>query len=115
MREHKHDENCGCSEDFDEVRTVTLTLDDDSELECAIVNIFTVKDNDYIALLPLYENEDDDEGEVFLYRYIAGETEDEAQLLNIEDDEEFEAVSEAFDEFLDSQEFDEVFGDEDEE
>ena len=36
----------------EEEMTVTLTLDDDSELECAVVAIFPVQDKDYIALLP---------------------------------------------------------------
>ena len=33
--------------------TVTLTLDDDRELECAIITIFEAGGRDYIALLPL--------------------------------------------------------------
>ena len=35
--------------------TVTLTLDDDSTVECAIVGIFDGGDKEYIALLPLDE------------------------------------------------------------
>ena len=41
----------GLQEDKD--LTITLTLDDDSELECAVVAIFPVCDQDYIAVLPL--------------------------------------------------------------
>ena len=33
--EHIHDDNCGCGEDED-LGTVTLTLEDDKEVECAI-------------------------------------------------------------------------------
>ena len=33
--------------------TVTLTLEDDSELLCGVVAIFPVEDKDYIALDPL--------------------------------------------------------------
>ena len=36
--------------------TVTLTLDNDEVLECAILTIFPVGGNSYIALLPLNEN-----------------------------------------------------------
>lgn len=95
----------------EEETTVTLTLDDGSEMECLVLNIFTVENQDYIALMPMEALESEEGGEVFLYRFE--ETEDgELNLGNIENDEEFEMVSEAFDEFLDEREFDEVFGDE---
>ena len=98
----------------EEEMTVTLTLDDGSTVECVVLTIFeTTNGNDYIALLPI-EGPEAETGEVFLYRY----TEDEAgtpNLANIEDDEEFEIVSDAFDEFLDEQEYDELVDEDDEE
>ena len=103
MSKHDHDCNCGCNEEV----TVTLTLDNDEVLECAVLVIYTVDGKDYIALLPLVEEGDDEEGEVFIYRYI--ETEDgEPTLENIEDDDEYEAAADAFDEWLDEQEFEEL-------
>ena len=50
--------------------TVTLTLDNDEELECAVLGIFEADSRDYIALLPLDENGDDEDSQVSLYRYI---------------------------------------------
>ena len=50
----------------EEEMTVTLTLDDDTEVECVVLTIFTAGDRDYIALLPM-EGEDSEEGEVYLY------------------------------------------------
>ena len=91
--------------------TVTLTLDDGSEMECLVLTIFPVGDLQYIALLPMEEVETDAEGEVFLYRFKELEN-GELELLNIEDDEEFEAVSDAFDEYLDTCEFEEMFEEE---
>ena len=105
MSEHKHDHNCdcGCNEEV----TVTLTLDNDEEVECAVLTIYTVDNKDYIALLPLDEEGDNEEGEVYIYRYI--ETADgEPTLENIEDDDEYEAAADAFDEWLDEQEFEEL-------
>lgn len=103
MSEHNHDCNCGCNEEV----TVTLTLDNDEELECAVLTIYSVDDKEYIALLPLDEVGDNEEGEVYIYRYI--ETEDgEPTLENIEDDDEYEAAADAFDEWLDEQEFEEL-------
>ena len=92
----------------DQEMTVTLTLDDDSEIECVVLTIFTAGEREYIALLPM-EGADSEEGEVYLYRYI--ETEDGTPILdNIEDDDEYEIVADAFDEMLDDQEYDELIG-----
>lgn len=96
-----------------EEATVTLTLDDDTEVECAIVSIFPVGEKEYIALLPLEGNEAE-EGEVFIYRYSES-ADGEPTLENIEDDDEYEVVADAFDELLDSEEFDEMVDEEEEE
>lgn len=105
MSEHNHDGSCGCGHDHElEYDTITLSLDDGTELSCAVLEIFSVDGKDYIALQP---EEGEEEDNVFLYRYI--EDENEPQLLNIEDDDEFEAVADAFEEILDSQEYDEMF------
>jgi len=102
-----HNDNCGC--DHDHLHdTITLTLDDGTELQCIVLEIFTVDDKDYNALQPIEGEEDDN---VFLYRYIEEGEDGEPQLLNIEDDDEFEAVADAFEELLDSQEYDEMFDD----
>lgn len=88
----------------EEVDTVTLTLDDGVELECAIVAIFPAGGKNYIALLPL-QGEEAENGEVFIYHY--NEVDGEPKLDNIESDDEYEIVADAFDELLDEQEFDE--------
>ena len=45
----------------DEDIVVTLDLDDGSQVECEILTIFTVGERDYIALLPLDENGEENE------------------------------------------------------
>ena len=95
-------------EEPSEEMTVTLTLDDGSQLECVILTIFEAGGRDYIALLPM-EGVDSEEGEVYLYRYSETES-GEPVLDNIEDDDEYEIVADAFDELLDSQEYDELVG-----
>lgn len=87
--------------------TVTLTLDNDEELECAVLTIYEVDGQEYIALLPLDEEGDNDDGEVFLYRYTEKE-EGQPDLANIEDDDEYERAADKFDEWLDSQDFEEM-------
>ena len=101
-------------EENDEEMTVTLDLEDGATVTCAIVTILTVKDYDYIVLLPLEEEGENHDGEVWFYRYFENENDpdEEPALEFIEDDDEYEAVAEAFDEYLDSVEFDEIIEDE---
>ena len=91
----------------DEAMFVTLDLDDGTQVECEILTIFDVNGQDYIALLPLSEDNDEESEEVFIYRYSEDE-EGNPSLDNIEDDEEYEAVADRFDELLDEAEFDEM-------
>ena len=91
-----------------EEMTVTLTLDDGSDLECVVLTIFEAGEKDYIALLPLDGNEAE-EGEVFLYRY-SEDADGNPELDNIISDEEYEIVADAFDELLDEAEYDEIVG-----
>lgn len=95
------------ADEREEEMTVTLTLEDDSEIECAVLTIFEADGKDYIALLPL-DHVEAEEGEVYLYRYT--EIDGQPDLQNIESDEEYEIVADAFDEFLDAQEYDELVG-----
>ena len=109
MSEHNHDcgcghEDCNCGE---ENLTVTLTLDNDEVLECAVLTIFSAGDRRYIALLPLEDAEDTEEGDVFIYRFEEDEN-GEPTLDNIEDDDEYELAADAFDEWLDEQDFEEL-------
>ena len=90
----------------EEVMTVTLTLDDDSVVECEVITIYEANGKDYIALLPLNENGESESGDVYLYRY--SEVDSEPSLENIEDDDEYEIAADAFDEWMDEQEFEEM-------
>ncbi len=98
-------------DDMNDIR-VTLTLEDDSEAECRILTIFELEDQDYIALLPLDEDgEDNEEGEVYLFRYFEDE-DGTPGLENIDNEDEYEAVADCFDELLDEAEWEELLGDE---
>lgn len=89
----------------EETVTVTLTLDNDEVVECAVLTTYSVNGKEYIALLPMNENGENEDGDVYLYRY--GEENGEPTLANIEDDEEYELAADGFDEWLDEQEFEE--------
>ncbi|MBQ7973294.1 MAG: DUF1292 domain-containing protein [Lachnospiraceae bacterium] len=102
------------SEETEEI-TVDLELEDGTKVSCAIITILTVNDKDYIALLPMVDEEDENFGEVWFYEYIEDENDEskEPELKYIDDDSVYDAVADAFDEFLDKQEFDEIIPDED--
>lgn len=93
----------------DEVDNIRVTLDtEEGEIECRILTIFEVDGQDYIALLPLDENgNDNEEGAVYLYRYA----EDEQGLPSVEyiaDEEEYEAAADRYDELLDEAFYDSI-------
>ena len=106
---HEHECNGNCTSCGDDCNlngaTVTLTLEDDSTVECAILTVYPAGGREYIALLPLDENGENQDGDVYLYRFQEGE--DGPALENIIDDDEYEAAADAFDELLDNAEFDE--------
>ncbi len=97
----------------EEEMTVTIETEDGTRVECEVLTIFEVSGQDYIALLPLTGQQDDSDSEdadVWFYRYDEDENDPDAEpeLSDIESDEEFEAVIDAFDEYLDNLEFDQM-------
>ena len=95
--------------EFKDRDTMTLDLDDGGKLECIVLNVFPVNNREYIELLPMNdEGHVEEDAQIFLYRFEElGD--DEVNLETIEDDDEFELVSDYFDEMLDEQEFNELF------
>ncbi len=108
----------GKNKDYDdEEMTVELELDDGTNVNCAVITILTVEEKDYIVLLPLNEDGENEDGEVWFYGYRENpdDPNEEPELLYIDDDAEYEKVADAFDEYLDSCEFDELIDADDEE
>lgn len=101
-------------DNVDEEMTVDITLENDEVVTCAVITILEVDGKDYIVLLPLDENGNNDDGEVWFYGYSENpdDPNEEPELSYIEDDDEYEAVADAFDEYLDSCEFDEIIEEE---
>lgn len=98
------------TEETEEEMTVTLELEDGTTVDCAVIVILTIEEQDYIYLLPLDENGENEDGEVWIYRYAENpdDSNEEPILTFIDDEEELEAASDAFDEYLDDAEFDEL-------
>ncbi|MBO5460954.1 MAG: DUF1292 domain-containing protein [Ruminococcus sp.] len=83
--------------------TVTLLLDNDESVLCQILCFLPVDNKEYIALLPVDEI-NNEESSVYLYQVLDADSEN-PQLVNIEDDDEYEAVADAYDEWLDTLEY----------
>ena len=73
-----------------------------------VLTIFETEGREYIALLPLNEDGNSDDGQVYLYRFINNGEDAEPDLENIEDDAEFDRVSEAFNEWMEEQDFGDI-------
>lgn len=88
---HDHEGCCGGHHhDHDhEEQYLTILLENDEELKCSVLSIFDVNDKEYMALLPVGDDQ------VLLYQYVEHNEED-FELLNIETEEEFAAVEDAF-------------------
>ncbi len=97
--ENLDDEHLDEEEDFKEV---ILTLDDDTELKCLVIAQYDVNKQDYIALLPI---EDDEPSEILLYRATYGEDETFDVSL-IEDEEEFQVAADAYYNYIEEEEID---------
>ena len=76
----------------DDAEYITLEFDDGKEVEAEIMGVFECEGKEYIALIP-----DDDTDDVYLYGYKEVNDE-EFELLDIEDDAEFEKVAKVFEE-----------------
>jgi len=75
---------------------ITLTMEDDSELQCATLGTFQAGDYEYIVLQPVMEAE----GEVLVFRY-AEDADGEPLLEEVDSEEEYQTVSHAFEDFVD--------------
>ena len=82
--------------EIEEADFITLEFDDGVEVECEIMGVFEYDGKEHIALIP-----DDDTDDVYIYGYKeVGE--DEFELVDIDDDAEFEKVVAEFDKIMEA-------------
>lgn len=93
---HGPDCDCGCQE---EVPQITLEFDDGENIVCEPLFIFDFEEQDYIALVPV----DEDNDEVFLYLYNEFDN-GEFEFLDIEDDAQFDRVAKEFERIIEEAE-----------
>ena len=80
--------------EIEEADFITLEFDDGVEVECEIMGVFDYDGKEYIALIP---NDDTDDVYIYGYKEIG---DDEFELVDIEDDDEFEKVVAEFDKIM---------------
>lgn len=97
----------------EEEMSVDIVLENGETVECLVITIFEVNGKDYIALLPMVDEDDELFGNYWIYGYKENPNnpDDEPEIIPILDDEEYEAAYDFFDEYLDDQEFDEIIED----
>ncbi len=95
MSRHNHEEG------IDESPEVLTLIDEDGEeQDFAILDIVELEGSRYAILLPLdEEGEEEDEGEAIILKYAKDEEGNEI-LTDIEDDEEWERVADAWEEMI---------------
>ena len=84
--------------EVEEAEFITLEFDDDTAVDCEVLGTFECNDKEYIALAP-----EDDTNDVYIYGYKQV-NDDEFELIDIEDEAEFDAAAAEFDAIMAEQE-----------
>ncbi|MCL1827022.1 MAG: DUF1292 domain-containing protein [Candidatus Cloacimonetes bacterium] len=79
-------------EEEEEVRTLMLEYEDGTEVECIIRAVLEYEGTEYVALLPMGE----DEYQIFGFKDHG----EEVEIIPIEDEEVYEKVLEIFDDYF---------------
>lgn len=75
----------------EEAEYITLEFDDDTAVDCEVLGTFEANGKEYIALAP-----EDGTDDVYIYGYKAI-SDDEFELIEVEDEDEFDAAAAEFD------------------
>jgi len=98
VSEHQHDADCGCGEDHEHEEHVFIIANDEGEeREMVMVYTFESEDNMYAVLLDRQDPEQD--GVIFRVE----EENEEAFLVGIEDDEEWNRVQAIYEEIANTE------------
>lgn len=101
--EHEHDGECECG--CEDVEIVMLVDEEGEEHPFQLIAELEIEDKSYVVVMPLdeFEDEEEDEGDVLILR-ATYDDEGNMYLADIEDDEEWEMVADAWQELVESEE-----------
>ncbi|PZD93847.1 DUF1292 domain-containing protein [Paenibacillus sambharensis] len=93
--EHKHGDDCGCGHDHDhEHEDHVFVVTDEEGNEREMVMVYTFESEEMVYAVLLDRNDPEADGVIFRIE----EENDEAFLVGIEDDEEWERVTKIYEE-----------------
>ncbi|HIW35044.1 MAG TPA: DUF1292 domain-containing protein [Candidatus Paenibacillus intestinavium] len=98
MTEHQHDENCGCGEDHEHEDHVFIIANDEGE-EREMVMVYTFENEDMMYAVLLDRQDPEQDGVIFRVE----EENEEAFLVGIEDDEEWNRVQAIYEEIANTE------------
>ena len=87
------------NDEMEHIHTVELELEDGTIEECEVLDIIEVEGKSYVALLPLDKDE--------YYVYGVQEDGEDIEILNIENEEEYEKAVRAFEEYFEEEDVEE--------
>jgi len=94
---HEHEEGCGCCGGHDDA-VISIEYEDGTVVDCEILGTFEADGKEYVALVP-QESGEDAEDNVLIYKYAEAD-DDSIELIDIEDEEEFNKAAEVLDRLL---------------
>lgn len=95
MTEHTHGPNCDHEHDVEEFDTIILTDDEGNDHEFLHLDTLEVEGSTYFVLMPISAEEDEEADEAIILK-LGKDDEGNEMLLDIEDDEEWEKVADAW-------------------
>ncbi|ALS27412.1 hypothetical protein IJ21_20150 [Paenibacillus sp. 32O-W] len=102
MTDHKHDNQCGCGHDHDhdhEHEEHVFLVADDEGTEREMVMVYTFESENQLYAVLLDRNNPEEDGVIFRIE----EENDEAYLVGIEDDAEWERVTRIYEEIAEQE------------
>jgi len=96
MADHNHDEHPDSNDEEFEEEIILLEDEDGTEHRFVLGDVISVEEKDYAILLPI----DDELEEGVIFR-IDGEEDDQMVLTDIESDEEWQKVVDAYNTYMD--------------
>lgn len=83
--------------DFEEIDNIIVLNDEDgNEVQFEFLDLIEYDSEEYVVLLPVEEEDEEDDGEVVILKVEETENEDEESYVSVDDDEVLTAVFEIF-------------------
>lgn len=89
-------DNNNIDENLEESNIIVLNDDEGNEVKFEFLDLIKYEEEDYVVLLPVPVDGEEDDNEVVILKLEATESEDEESYVSIDDEETLTAVFEMF-------------------